>query len=166
MEPLFYNKRTMTPEHARLVYNQIAKNYNIMYLIFEIIYLGINIYYIVNYEINIIAAFLFISLIIVHVTRPYAYAKRRINEYNSLHNAPEEDEIFFYDNYILSRDINTKSELNIEYNRIKKVTSTKKLYVFHIKDSKTKLITDKNIVPTGTDENFEEFLKSKISNFK
>lgn len=166
MEPLFYNKRTMTPEHARMVYHQIAKNYNIMYLIFEIIYLGINIYYIVNYEINIIAAFLFISLIIVHVTRPYAYAKRRINEYNSLHNAPEEDELFFYDDYLLSRDINTKSELKIEYDRIIKVKSTKKLYVFHIKDSQTKLITDKNMTAKGTDDNFEDFIKSKVSAYK
>ena len=31
MELLFYNKRTMTPEHARMVYHQIAKktSYNV-----------------------------------------------------------------------------------------------------------------------------------------
>ena len=166
MEPLFYNKRTMTPEHARLVYHQIAKSQNIVFLILEIIYLAINIYYICNYELNIITIFLFLSLIIVHVTRPNAYAKRRIKEYNALHNATEEDENIFYDNYLLSKDLNTKSELNIEYSKIKKVTSTKELYVFHIKDSKTKLITDKNIIPVGQNENFDEFIKSKIPNFK
>ena len=166
MEPLFYNKRTMTPEHARMVYHQIAKSYNIIYFIFEIIYLAINIYYICNYELNIIALLLFIALIIVHITRPYAYAKRRIREYNALHNATEEDELFFYDDYLLSRDINTKSELKIEYERIIKVKSTKHLYVFHIKDSKSKLITDKNMIAEGTNKSFEEFIKSKVHNYK
>lgn len=166
MEPLFYNKRTMTPEHARMVYHQIAKKHHIMYLILEILYLITNIYYICYYGLNIILALLFILLVIIHITRPYAYAKRRIREYNALHNATEEDELFFYDDYLLSRDINTKSELKIEYDRIIKVKSTKKLYVFHIKDSQTKLITDKNMTAQGTDENFENFIKSKVSAFK
>ncbi len=163
MEPLFYSKRTMTPEHARLVYHQIAKKHHLMYLILEILYLITNIYYIYYYGLNIILALLFILLIVIHITRPYAYAKRRIKEYKALHNATEEDEIFFYDDYIISRDVNNKSELKIEYDRITKFKSTKKLYVFNIKDSKTKLITEKNIISMGTPANFEEFIKSKIS---
>ncbi len=163
MEPLFYNKRIMTHEHAKSVYNQIGIKQHIMYLILELVYLALNIYFIYFYGINILAAILLISFVIIHATRPHTYAKKRIKEYNALHNATEVDETLFFADHLLSRDLNTKSELKIEYNRITKVKTTKNLYVFYIKDSKTRIITDKNIIPKGTNENFEEFIKNRIS---
>ena len=163
MEPLFYTRRTMTPKFARELFRHVFVQYHIIHALLFIGYVGIFIYVRNLFPTNVVAFIVLIAIVIMYIYRPYSYAKKRIKEYHALYNADEDDEAIFFQDYFIAKDLNNKSEIKIEYKNITKMRSTKNLYIFHIRNSKTRIITDKNIIPKSNEVDFEKFINQKIA---
>lgn len=163
MEPLFKTTRVMTEKYAREIFRNTSFMYHFFYFSVFIVVLWYIIYWAYwYYEINAIMFILFLLEIIAYIARPYTVGKNRIKEYKALHNETETDEYLFFDEYILTRDIYSKSELNVDYKNITSVRSSKNFYYFSIKNSKTKLVVPKNTNDETKTEEFIDFINGKI----
>lgn len=167
MEPLFKATRIMTEKYAR----ELFRNTNFIYHFFNISMLLIAVFYNIywaywDYSINIIYIILFILAITSYISRPYTVARKRIKEYKAIYNATETDVYMFYDDFFITKDINSKSEIKIEYVNITSVKTTKNFYIFSIKNSKTKISLPKALDDESKKEEFINFINDKTINSK
>lgn len=167
MEPLFKSTNTITEKRAREIYRNISLKYHIFYLILLLIPIYYNIYWTYyTYEINLVYIGLLLFVIMGYIIRPYTYAKTRIREYNRLFNSDEIWETLFYEDCFVDKDIHSKEELRIEYERITSVRKTKNYYIFLIKNSKTKIFVNNNIENIQDQIEFKNFINSRMINSK
>ena len=167
MEPLFRNIDVKTEEKCREICRYAFPSYHIFYGIMILFAAAYNIYWIWwDYSINIILIIYTVFTIIAYIARPYSYAKKRIKNYESLYKYPETDEVLFYEDCFIDKDIYSKSETKIEYDRITSVITTKNYYIFSIRDSKSKFTIGKDIEYLSQNTDFVEFINGKIVNSK
>lgn len=167
MEALFKSTNKITEKRAREIYRNVSLKYHIFYLILLLISIFYNIYWTYyTYEINLIYIGLLIFVIIGYIIRPYTYAKARIREYNSLFNSHEIWETLFYEDCFIDKNIQTKEELKIEYERIASVIKTNNYYIFLIRNSKTKIFVSNNIENLQEQNEFKTFINNKMVNSK
>lgn len=167
MDALFNSTRIMTEKYARELFRNTNYVYHFFYISMLLITIFYNIYWAYfDYSINIAYIILFIFTIIAYIIRPYTVARKRIKEYNAIYNATETDVTMFYDDFFISRDVNSKSEIKIEYINITSVKTTKSFYIFSIKNSKTKIAISKTLDDESKNQEFIDFINSKIVNSK
>ena len=167
MDALFNSTRIMTEKYARELFRNTNYVYHFFYISMLLITIFYNIYWAYwDYSINIIYIILFILAIISYISRPYTVARKRIKEYNAIYNATETDVNMFYNDFFISKDINSKSEIKIEYMNITSVKTTKSFYIFSIKNIKTKIAIPKTLDDESKNQEFIDFINSKIVNSK
>ncbi len=167
MEPLFRNINIKSEEKCREIYRNVYPSYHIVHLTFIIFSLALIIYWIYfYYSINLILAVYLLYVIASYIIRPFSYAKKRIKYYNSLYKNPETDEVLFYNDFFIDKDIYSKSETKIEYERITSVKTTKHYYIFSIKDCKSKFTIGKEIENLTDNNDFIAFINNKLFNSK
>ena len=167
MEPLFKSTRVMTEKLAR----EIFRNTNYIYHLFNISMLIIAVYYNIYYAcyyygINIMLFAMIPLAIASYISRPYTIGRHRVKEYTALHNETETDEYLFFDDFFITRDIYSKSELTISYTSVTNVRASKNFYYFSIKNSKSKIVVPKKTDDETKTEEFIHFINSKITNSK
>ncbi len=167
MEPLYRNIDVKTEEKCREICRYAFPSYHIFYGIMFLFAIAYNIYWIWwYYSINIILLIYSVLTIIAYITRPYSNAKKRVKNYTSLYNNIETDEVLFYEDCFIDKDIYSKSETRIEYERITSVITTKNYYIFSIKDSKSKFTIGKDIECLTENTDFTQFINSRLINSK
>lgn len=174
METLFEAKRIMTKKLAvELAKNKEPLSVYIYFILMFSAAIGRNLYYIfysVYYygylSIDIAGVILLFVVIAYCVYRPHSIANRRIKHYQELYKATETDFYYFYDEYFINTDENSKNELKIDYTRIADVKCTKNAYIFKLTDSKAMIEIPKNDFTKGTYDDFIIFINSKIINSK
>ncbi|MBR5233662.1 MAG: hypothetical protein IKW03_05595 [Clostridia bacterium] len=167
MEPLFKCTNSITEKRAREIYRNISLRYHIFYLIMFLIAVSYNIYWTYyTYEISLIYVGLLIFVVIGYIIRPYTYARARIREYNRLFCSHEIWETYFYEDCFIDKNIQSKEELKIEYERIASVKKTKNYYVFSIRNSKTKFFVSNSIESLQEQTEFINFINNKMVNSK
>ncbi len=167
MEPLFRNINIKSEDKCREIYRNVFTSYHVFYGILILFAVAYNIYWIWwYYSINIILLIYAVLTIIVYFTRPYSYAKKRVKNYISLYNNAETDEVLFYEDCFIDKDIYSKSETRIEYEKISSVKTTKNFYIFSIKGNKIKFTIGKDIENLTENTDFVQFINSRLINSK
>ena len=167
MEPLFKSTRIMSEKLAREIFRNTNYIYHLFNISMLIIAISYNIYYAyLFYGINIMLIVMIPLAIASYISRPYTIGRRRVKEYSALHNETETDEYLFFDNFFITRDIYSKSELTIAYTNITHVRASKNFYYFSVKNSKSKIVIPKKTDDEAKTEEFIHFINSKITNSK
>lgn len=167
MEPLFKITRIMTEKLAREIFRNTSYIYHLYYIAMILVDVFYNLYFAYwYYEINIALIILLLFIIASYIGRPYTVGRKRIKEYNALYNATETDESLFYNDFFITKDVNSKCETKVEYTKVTSVRATKNFYIFSLKNSKTKIVIPKTPDDKTKNEEFINFINCKIANSK
>lgn len=167
MEPLFRNIDVKTDSKYREICRNAFLAYHIVYLLFFCLGMAYNIYWLwYDYSINPLMLGYVIITVVAYITRPYSYAKKRYKSYNALYHQPETDEVLFYDEFFIDKDVYSKSETKISYESVTSVKISKSYYIFSVKDTTAKFTIGKDIESLADRTDFTEFINSKLVNSK
>lgn len=120
METMFEAKRIMTKQLAL----ELAKNskplsvYVYFILMFSapigriLYYIFYDAYYYGYISIDIVGIILLLIVIAYYIYRPHSIANNRIKRYQELYKATETDLYYFYDEYFINTDENSKKRIN------------------------------------------------------
>lgn len=169
MEPIFINKL----KHSKDIYIETNKAFSkisrfIISFFLLAAYLSLAlIFYFWYYETitAIILAIIGIAFSIYPTARIYVFAKKREKQMIELYDTVPEAETLFFDDHIFSVGITSKEELNIKYDKIKKVKQSKNLYLLEL-GKKLVIMVDKNRFEKGNCEEFKKFIAEKAVNAK
>jgi len=69
-------------------------------------------------------------------------------------------QLLFFENYLQSRNLQTKGKLSINYPQIVRIIRTKNLYLLRLKENLV-VMADRSGFVKGSTESFEAFLRQK-----
>lgn len=167
MEPIYINRF----KHSKKSYTEVyykATSTTVLSILILICYsiLAFCFYYLL-YETILAVIFEILGLILALYTflRIRIIANKREKTFMELYGRIPEGQTLFFDDHIFSFSETDKSELNIEYQKIKKIKQSKNYYMLYI-TKKVFVFVDKNNFEKGTCEEFENFIKEKAVNAK
>jgi len=169
MEPVFINKFKHTKEN----YIEMNKKYSafIIYFLGSLIFIFYSVMALIyffnsyNYIVSVLIALVGVLFSAYPHIRIYIIAKRREKIFFELYGKIPEGQTHFFNDHIFSFSETDKAELNIEYEKIKKVKQSKNLYLL-ILNKKIVIFINKSRFEKGTCEEFEKFIKEKALNAK
>lgn len=169
MEPIFINRFKHTKEMYIEVNNKYAVlNPRISALVFLLAYSALAFiiyYYLYDLLAAIIVEALGIFFALYTPLRIHILAGKREKMFLELYEEIPVGETLFFDDHIFSVSETNKSELNLDYKKIRKVKQSKNFYLL-ILNRKLIVFVDKNNFEKGTCEEFEKFIKEKAVNAK
>ncbi len=167
MEPVYINRFKHSKKAYTEVYYKATSSIVLSILIF-ICYsvLAFCLYYLL-YEAALAVIFEILGLLLALYTffRIRIIADKREKTFMELYGKIPEGQTLFFDDHIFSFSETDKSELNIEYQKIKKIKQSKNFFMLYI-TKKVFIFVDKNNFEKGNCEEFKKFIREKSVNAK
>lgn len=99
-------------------------------------------------------------ILCIYIFNPYLIIKNTLKQYSCLYECEALSiNLFLFEDHLFQKTFESKTELSIDYRKIKKIKKTKNLYLISIGSSY--IIINKHGFTKGIPEDFEEFIKAK-----
>ncbi len=168
MEAIFINRLAQTKENLlemNMSYDKVKRI--TVQVIIAVIFVALGVlYFLIDL---VLPGILMLALAVVFpfllTLKLRLHCKNSVKQQMILYNKVVEGETSFYDEELKSVSEAGKTEITLEYSKIKKVKQSKNLYLL-VLDKRLVVMVDKNRFEKGTAADFEEFIKQKAVNAK
>lgn len=167
MEAIFENKCVYSKQNL-MEMNSKKSPMQILMIFFSILYFINCIYTIItSNDLSSGLTYLVFSVIltILVITPTYANINITLKRNIELYGTEVETVVSFYEDNLISKNLQSKGETVTAYNKLVKIKETKHLYFLYLKH-RLVILVDKNGFTKGTQEEFKKFIKEKAVNAK